>query len=144
MSGPQEERSTESTYGEAWSLAYCAISSSVFAEPRGPDGAPTNPSQARAVINRLASLMAATIVLMSKSVDRELGLMRGGSNGSALLSLTSPPVQELVRAEPSGEQDETHTGGWGDEVGRDRHPIPFWLRESRNCPPIEPDELVMG
>ena len=70
--------------------------------------------------------------------------MMGGSNGFALLSLTSPPVQKLVRVKPSGKRDETHTGGWRDEVGRDRHPIPFRLRESWNSPPIEPDELVMG
>ena len=49
-----------------------------FCGTQGFDGAPTNPCQARAVMNRLASLMAATIVLMSKSVDRESRLIRIG------------------------------------------------------------------
>ena len=85
------------TYVEEWFLAYWAISSSVSADPRGSHGVPMNPSQARAVVNRLASLMAATIVLMSKSVDKKLGLMMGGSNGFALPSLTSPPVKNGMR-----------------------------------------------
>ena len=49
--------------------------------------------------NRLASLMATTIVSMSKSVDRKLGSTMGGSKGSTLLSLTSPPAKTGVRGQ---------------------------------------------
>ena len=88
------KQSRSSTYVEAYFLAYWAISSSVFAEASGFQGAMTNPSKALAVMNRLASLMAATIVLMSKSVDRKLGSTIGGSNGFRFFSLTSPPVRK--------------------------------------------------
>ena len=42
------------------------------------------------------------------------------------------------------EQDETHTRGWRNEVGKDRHPIPFRFRELSRHPPVRPDELIMG
>ena len=82
------------TYVEAYFLTYWAIASSVFAEASGSHGAMTNPSQALAVTNRLASLTAATTVLMSKSVDRKFGSTMGGSNGFRFFNLTSPPARK--------------------------------------------------
>ena len=58
----RRKHSRGSTYVEAYFLAYWAISSSVFAEASGSQGAMTYPSHALAVVNLLASLMAATIV----------------------------------------------------------------------------------
>ena len=90
----RRKRSGRLTYVVAYFLAYWAISSSVFAEASGSHGAITNPCQALAVMNRLACLTAATIVLMSKSVDRKLGSITGGSNGFGVFSLTPPPARK--------------------------------------------------
>ena len=99
---PRGGRSKGSTYTEEWSLMYRAISSSVFAEASGSHGVLTNPFQALAVTSRLACLTAATIVLMSKSVDKRSGSTMGGSNGFRLLSLTVPPVQQIMRDRTRG------------------------------------------
>ena len=90
----RRKQSRGPTYVDEYFLAYWAISSSVFAEARGSHGAMIYPSHALAVANRLAPLMAATIVWMSKSVDRKLGSTMGGSNGFRFFSLTSPPTQK--------------------------------------------------
>ena len=92
---PETEPIQDSTYVEVRFLAYWMNSSSVLAEVGCSHAPMTNPSQALAVMNRWAALRAATIVLMSKSVVKKLGLMMGGSNGSALLNLTSPPVRKV-------------------------------------------------
>ena len=67
----------------------------------------------------------------------------GGSNGFALLSLTSPPVRRYEGSD-KGRWNEALTGGRGNEVRSDRHPTSFRLGDPRNSPCIRPDELEVG